>query len=515
MKISLRLRLTAWYSIILSITLVALGIAAYLSVQTDLHQNLEQSLQRVAYALDDIIKKKQKETLQPLKPASVRSKKRTKKDSEHPADNFAFFRNAPINSIRDSTLLDSLADSTNVSDEPDEVWTAVYEHILLNSKNYYIQIADPSNRIVWRSDNLQSDSLVISQNFDAEADNNGTIQQPIRYTLNKQPLLIVQLHTQRANIIVGYTVEEIESTLRELFFSLVIAFPIVLIISTAGGWFLARISLRPVDDIINSAEEITAHNLSHRLPMPPTNDEIARLTMTLNSMIERLEQSFNQVRQFTADASHELRTPLAILMGEIEVVLRRDHSAVVYREVLTSALEEVMRLTTVVKNLLDISRAETGQVKIVLEPFSISELTNEIAEDMKVLALEKDIALYAEIEPNIWIMGDKVRLHQALLNVLDNSIKYNQVEGSVKIQLWRESDNCIIKISDTGIGISEEALPYIFDRFYREDKARSQDIQGNGLGLSIVKWIIEQHNGSIVAESNKDNGTSFTVRLKM
>jgi signal transduction histidine kinase len=201
-------------------------------------------------------------------------------------------------------------------------------------------------------------------------------------------------------------------------------------------------------------------------------------------------------------------------MGEIEVALRREKTPAEYRETLSSALEEVARLSKVVRNLLDISRAETGQVKIAAEPFSISKLTSEIAEDIEVLAAEKNISLNAEIEPNIWITGDAARMHQALLNTLDNAVKYNRDGGNLRVTLRREAEDCIIEITDTGIGIPKEALPHIFDRFFRADKARSQDIQGNGLGLAIVKWIIEQHKGSIYVVSEEGSGTTFTIKLK-
>lgn len=513
MKISLRWRLTAWYSLILSVTLVALGASAYLSVSNDLRQNLEQSLVRVAGALDDIIRKKQMETMQPLKPAPVRQKKPKIKETDRPRDSFAFFRNNQRVLVRDTALADTSNTVASAQEEQDEVWSAVYEHILLNSKNFYIQIADPKGRIVWRSDNLQSDSLPLISEFSVPEEENGIARLSMGNTFKRQRLQMVLMRTRRAQISVGYTVEEIETTLQELFFSLALAFPVVLAISTAGGWFLARLSLRPVDDITKSAEEITAHNLSQRLPMPPTSDEIARLTATLNRMIERLEKSFNQVRQFTADASHELRTPLAILMGEIEIALRRQQSPEDYHAVLTSALEEVMRLSKVVRNLLELSRAETGQVKIAAVPVAISELVQEIAEDMEVLAAEREITLQADVQPNVWLTGDDVRIHQALLNVLDNAVKYTQNGGHVRVMLRLESSVCVITIADTGVGIAQEALPHIFNRFYRADKARSQDIQGNGLGLAIVKWIVEQHHGTIEAQSTLGKGTTFTLRL--
>jgi heavy metal sensor kinase len=511
MKLSLRTRLTAWYSMIVMVTLTALGVIAYFAVSNELNQNLDVSLMRVAASLDRIIQKKQAETQKPLKPAPIR-KKKTKKEKlaadSIKQDSFAFFRRSD-NTSYDS--LNSVPDSLQ-DDDQNPVWSAVYEHILLNSKSYFIQIADFNNQIVYRSDNLQPDSLPIFQN-----NSGNTITETkkfLLYNFRSQQLRLYVGKTKSAQISIGYTVEEIRETLTNLFSYLLIAFPIVVIISTIGGWFLAKVSLQPVDDITRSAQEITAHNLSRRLPMPIANDEIARLTATLNQMIERLEASFIQIRQFTADASHELRTPLAILMGELEVALRSPKSSEQYRNILASAQEEVTRLSKVVRNLLEISRAESGQVKIDMEQLNISNLLNDICEDIELLAEEKSQSLETIIEPNILILGDGVRLHQAILNIIDNAVKYTPIGGSVLVRLLKESGYAVLRVSDTGIGIPEEDLPHIFDRFYRVDKARSQDVQGNGLGLAIVKWIIEAHHGTITVESIVNKGTIFTVRLK-
>ncbi len=185
MKISLRWRLTAWYSLILGVTLLALGASAYLSVSNDLRQNLEQSLLRVAGALDDIIRKKQIETMQPLKPAASRRKKRAKQESEHPRDSFAFFRTPPAHAP-DTSRADTITTETPAQEEQDEVWSAVYEHILLNSKNFYIQIADPQGRVVWRSDNLQNDSLPLISRFSVPEDESGIARMSMGNTVRKR-----------------------------------------------------------------------------------------------------------------------------------------------------------------------------------------------------------------------------------------------------------------------------------------------------------------------------------------
>ncbi|MBS1536772.1 MAG: heavy metal sensor histidine kinase [Bacteroidetes bacterium] len=510
MKLSLRTRLTAWYSMIVMVTLTALGVIAYFAVSNELNQNLDVSLTRVASSLDKIIQKKQAETQKPLKPASPR-KRRTRKERRAAdsvkRDSFAFFRQSETaNSDSIIAITDTLPE-----DDQNPVWSAVYEHILLNSKNYYIQIADFNNQVVYRSENLQPDSLPVFQTHGSDTVDSKKF---VHYTLHSQQLRLYVGKTKSAQISIGYTVEEIQETLNSLFSYLLVAFPIVVIFSTLGGWFLAKVSLQPVDDITRSAQEITAHNLSQRLPMPAANDEIARLTATLNQMIERLEASFIQIRQFTSDASHELRTPLAILMGELEVALRSPKSSEQYRNILASAQEEVTRLSKVVRNLLEISRAESGQVKIDMEKLDISILLRDICEDIELLAEEKSQTLETIIEPNITILGDGVRLHQAFLNILDNAVKYTQIGGSILVRLVSESGYAVLRVSDSGVGIPHDDLAHIFDRFYRVDKARSQDVQGNGLGLAIVKWIVEAHHGTITAESIEGKGTIFTVRLK-
>ncbi len=503
---SLRFRLVFWYSAIVTLTLLAFGIAAYLTVSKDLYQNLDASLERVATSLDYIIGKKQKETMQPLRPAPVRRKK-TRRSQPEPADSFAFFRDsAPLS----DTMRMARADTSDIDEDP--VWSAVYEHILFNPKNYYIQIADLKGRIVWRSENLDTNSLPLLE----VAQGNSALS--MIATLNSfgsksQNLRLYRGKTSKAFITVGYSLEEIDSTLYELFNALLIGFPMVLLISTLGGFILARISLKPIDDLATSAREITASNLSNRLPEPKTNDEVARLTHTLNEMIARLEASFSQIKQFTADVSHELRTPLAILTGELEVALRSDKTTEEYQTLLISALEEVGRLSKVVRTLLDLSRAETGQVRIDHEHVNLSAMLDELSEDAMILAEEKSVSVGSMIEPGIMIDGDSVRLHQALLNILDNAIKYTPEGGDILMRLVKEGDRAIFRLSDTGVGIAPEHLPHIFDRFYRADQARSQDIQGNGLGLSIVKWIIEAHEGTIRAESTQGKGTMITIVL--
>jgi heavy metal sensor kinase len=343
---------------------------------------------------------------------------------------------------------------------------------------------------------------------------------PFRYTipklsLGRQRLRLFVYHTGTVQVSVGYPVDEIETTLNKLFSSLIFALPLVLMLAVGSGWFLAKYFVQPVQEMTRLADDITEHNLSQRLPERRVNDEITQLARTLNAMIERLERSFKQIRQFTGDASHELRTPLAILMGELEVALHSDKTPDEYQEIITSALEEVSRLSQVVKNLLELSRADSGQVPLDVKVLELSALLEDIIEDAMMLGEEKNIRVESSVERGVVIFGDKVRLHQAFLNVIDNAVKYTPHGGSVTVALRKTEDAALVSVTDTGVGIPESDQELIFDRFFRVDKSRSGEVGGHGLGLSIVKWVVEAHHGKIKVTSQLGKGSIFFIWLPL
>ncbi|GIV51942.1 MAG: hypothetical protein KatS3mg038_2463 [Candidatus Kapaibacterium sp.] len=493
-RVPLRWRLTLWYAVLITLALAAFAGALYRTVSASLHKNLDASLGRVATSLDYIIKQKQQESRTPLRRPFRRR------------HGVVLFEQPPLR--RDTLGADSLGS------EPDVVWMAIYEHILFNARTFLIQIADTSGTILWRSAGTQDTLPTFWELVQSEP-------LPPPYPLLKtvvvggQHYRVAAVRSPLVEIVVGYPLTEIEQTLGELFAVLKIGLPLVVVIAVIGGYWLARSSLRQVDLITRTAQEITAHHLDRRLPMPASGDEIARLTATLNDMIARLEQSFQQIQQFTSDASHELRTPLAILMGELELMLRRPHTAEEYQAALASALEEVGRLSKVVEGLLELSRAESGQTQMDWERLNFTELVAAVAEDFAVLAEEQGIALTTTLQPFVQIVGDRARLQQVVINLLDNAIKYTPRGGAVCVQLHVEDASAVLMVSDTGIGIPAEDLPHIFDRFYRVDKARHRTPGGSGLGLSIVQWIVHAHHGSINVESSEGSGTSFRVRLPL
>ena len=305
---------------------------------------------------------------------------------------------------------------------------------------------------------------------------------------------------------------------RQLIILLAIAGPAALLLGSYGGLLLANQALFPVDRLTRAAEEIEAGDLAKRVQVPAKMDELGRLAVTFNRMIARLQAAFERQRQFTADASHEMRTPLAVMRGDIEIALRRDRKPEEYRSVLTSNLEEIIRLSRLVEDLLMLARADAGQSLLQCEPMDLAELCAQVTEYLSPLAEEKGQQLIytpPEITP-LKISGEAQRLKQMLLNLLDNAVKYTPTNGSIRLRLMQDQHDAILSLSDTGRGIPEEDLSHIFERFFRHSRSTSdKTVQGFGLGLSIVKWIVDSHGGKISAASTLGQGTTFTVRLPL
>ncbi len=506
MRLTLRTRLALLYGGVVALTATAFAVVAYFTVSNELYQNLDRSLARAASSLLVVIKNQQQEAQRPLMRV-----KRSRRSEEASKNIFAFLERS---SMRDFVGPIPVPDSI-LGEREDPVWTAVYEHVLLNSSTFVLQVSVPSGDVVWRSDNLLEDSLPRFEYFKERGVRVIDDRIYTDYTVRGTRYRLVITKADMAEVAAAYPAEEVDATLRGLFALMLWAIPVVIVLSVLAGWFLAKRALSPVDLITRSARRITAERLADRLPVLQTNDEIARLTDTLNEMIARLERSFEQVRQFTSDASHELKTPLAILMGELEIALRRPIADDEIRRTLESCLEEVDRLNNVVQGLLELSRAESGQVQIEMRPVDLSALLKDICEDIEILAEPKQISVTTSIASYMMVNGDKTRLHQALLNVIENAVKYTPRGGRVKVTLTSDPRRALIRVEDTGQGIPAEQLPKIYDRFFRVDKARSQDVQGTGLGLSIVRWIVESHGGSIMASSEVGVGTTFVIALPL
>ncbi|MDX2042595.1 MAG: ATP-binding protein [Acidobacteriota bacterium] len=319
----------------------------------------------------------------------------------------------------------------------------------------------------------------------------------------------------------GQSLAAVESARRRALIVLGIAIPLALLLGSFGGLLLANQALSPVDRITCAAEQIAKGDLTERVPMPANAstklDEIGRLAATFNHMISRLQAAFERQKQFTSDASHELRTPLAVMRGDMEIALRRERSPEEYQRVLGSNLEEIVRLTRLIEDLLMLARADSGRVELRCEPVDLNKLCQQMADYITPLAQQRDQTLsYDSPNAEITVNADLQRIKQMLLNLLDNAIKYTPPGGSVTLGLKTENNQAIVTVADTGRGIPAEDLPHIFERFFRRSaKTSDRTAAGFGLGLSIVKWIVDSHDGQIEINSQQGAGTTFIVKLPL
>ena len=313
----------------------------------------------------------------------------------------------------------------------------------------------------------------------------------------------------------GGPMAPIETILSHLLLWLLIGVPLLGLVAVTGGLFLVGRALAPVVQIARSAEHITLHNLNERLPLTNTGDELEHLSLALNRMIARLNEAFEQNRRFLADASHELRTPLAALRGEMESLVEQARALPELADRAWSALEEVDRLAKIVEGLFAISRLDAGESQHEWERFDLASLATSTTEQMSLLAEDKGIALVSHTPGMVSVDGDRARIKQVVVNLLDNAIKYTPSGGAINLTVLAQGDKAVLEVADTGIGIPAGALPHIFERFFRVDQARSPDAGGAGLGLAIVKSICAAHRGKVEVESVAGKGSRFRVELAL
>jgi heavy metal sensor kinase len=313
-------------------------------------------------------------------------------------------------------------------------------------------------------------------------------------------------------LIVGRPVAQIEESLNELLRVFIIAIPACLAIAGGGGIFLSRRVLKLVDTITQTALEIEESDLGRRIDVK-TKDELGRLALTLNQMIGRLEKAFQRQKEFTSDASHELRAPLAIIQAESTLALQKDRDASSYRQSLETVSQEVENMAKIIDQLLMLARSDAGKSQLIFEEINLAEVLQDLTSDINVLCQDKGLSLEINTGAQVSIQGDKVNLRRLFLNVLDNAIRYTPHGGIISISLSQEAQTAFVTITDTGVGISKEHIPHIFDRFYRVDKARSRAEGGSGLGLAICRQIVEAHGGGISVASQAGQGSTFSIRL--
>ncbi|HPA00306.1 MAG TPA: ATP-binding protein [Mesotoga prima] len=313
---------------------------------------------------------------------------------------------------------------------------------------------------------------------------------------------------------VGESLSSVRVALFRLSRLMMLIGPTIIILAVVGGFYLAKKSLEPVERITLLAEEISVEKLNKRLNLTLPDDELGHLASTFDGMLERLEESVKKQRQFTSDAAHELRTPLTAIRSIVDVTLHRDRSSEEYVSALLQIQNEIERLSSVIDDLLIITRLENTLPKREFAVFSVSALIWEVLETMMVLAKEKNIEIETDLQENLEIAGDRKHLSRAVFNLVDNAIKYTPENGKIRIaaKLSESKERIEIIVEDNGIGIQLEDMERIFDRFYRVDRARSQT-RGTGLGLSIAKEIVKAHGGVISVKSSPGKGSTFKVSL--
>jgi heavy metal sensor kinase len=303
------------------------------------------------------------------------------------------------------------------------------------------------------------------------------------------------------------------AALRQLMESFLLALPLTVLLCSVGGYWIAGRSLAPVAAMAAQARRITSESLAQRLPNPNPHDELGQLGAVFNDTLQRLENSFSELKRFTADASHELRTPLTALRAVGEVALRQDGSATELRETIGSMLEEAQRLNDLVELLLTLARMDSGKFAANLEPVRLAELAGEVSESLSVLAAEKQQAIAVEGDAGLEARADRLLLRQALMNLVHNAVRYAPAQTRISIQIARRADDAVIEVADQGPGIASEHLPKLFDRFYRVGTARSRAEGGHGLGLAITKCSVERQGARVEVQSEPGKGSVFRILL--
>jgi heavy metal sensor kinase len=300
-----------------------------------------------------------------------------------------------------------------------------------------------------------------------------------------------------------------EETLDRLRTMLLVGTGLLALLAGFAGYFWAARALTPIDEITDTARRISTEDLSARLDLPDTGDEVSRLANTFDEMLQRIESGFARERQFTSDASHELRTPLTAMRTILNFIREGERPTQEYRQALDDLAEETDRLQGLVENLLQLARGEKG-LKLHREEIDLSLLLADVADSLRPLAEDKNLTLTCDLPPSLVISGDTDQLIRLIVNLLDNAIKYTE-QGTITLSAHETEQYAIIEVADTGIGIPPEHLPHIFKRLYTVDPARSAG--GAGLGLSIARQIVQAHGGKIEVQSEAGNGTRFTVYL--
>jgi heavy metal sensor kinase len=324
---------------------------------------------------------------------------------------------------------------------------------------------------------------------------------------------IVSPSGQQYLVQVGTSLEQVRLALQRFGELAFVVIPFAVVLAAVAGWSFAGGALNPIRRIAQAAHDIEPSNLTGRLPLTGAHDEVDQLAATFNEALARIEKVVGELRQLSGSMAHELRTPLAALRGEAELALLHARSLEEVKDVLINQLEEFDKLSRMIEQLLTLVRAESGGITFDLQQVDVGMAVTSVVDTFALMATMRGIALEFTPAEQLITIVDPQWLELVLINLLDNAIKYTSPGGNISIHTLATSTVVCIEISDSGQGIPADAIPHIFDRFYRADPSRSRQIGGAGLGLSFAKWIVEEHGGTIHVDSELDRGSTFTIRL--
>ncbi len=367
----------------------------------------------------------------------------------------------------------------------------------------YVQIRDDAGHMLYRSPSFENAPPFFMPGM-AKLQNIAWNGRALRFGLFHQDGIVVGI---------GSDTKEITETFAQLLLAYLVAFPVVLVAVGFGASWIARRAVAPVEAIAAQAETISASDLHQRLPTSSSQDEIAHLISVLNGMFDRLQGSFDQVTRFTSDASHELKTPLALMRAEAESALNAPNLDPDQRELCANVIKQCLQLSQIVDGLLFLSRADNRHLALEQETFDLTLLMRELREDAEILALPLNLTLQCNLPSKLRVRGDRRLLSRALMNLIDNAIKYNRAGGTVVLSAVARRENVMLTIRNDGDGIPNEAQDRIFDRFYRGNCLNDSVTPGHGLGLSIAREIAHAHNGDITLLHSDCEWTEFCMTL--
>ncbi len=500
---SITFRVTLWYLAILGVMMVLLGIGVYVTLSNRLYHHLDVSLKERAEHLSEF-----RDVLSIIAGGMF----------EDQAGEYITFYYYEGNRLKHIAPKDNVFPMTREVIDRVLSGETLFENVDIPQKGLFrvlISSFTPDNPVV-RPDQFRRERQ--QPNYERRRD--GGFKSPPRrddrpnrppppdYKERYDP----RMKVTSAALVIARPTKDIESVLRQLFHILVIAIPLTLLLAGGGGIFLAHRALTPVKRISDTARQIEESDLSRRIDVR-TKDELGFLAETLNQMIERLENAFKRQKEFTSDASHELRGPLAVIQAEASLSLRKAREPQEYKKTLKVISGEAERMAFLTNQLLELARMDADKEPDVSESINLKEFLQNICSDITILCQEKNLELQTHLLSQVQIKGDRKSLQRMFFNILNNAIKYTKEGGTIRLALEEKDHMAEVSISDTGIGIQKESLPYIFERFYRVDKARSRSEGGSGLGLSICKQIIDVHKGRIDVNSQMGKGSTFTIKL--